>query len=216
MKNSIEEIWKEGFLNEKSLVVPKINDLYNQKSKHVVDNVKRMFRVNLIVIVIMSIILPIIHYFLDALWQGAAASILLLLTARYNKRQIDGIKTLDQGATSFDYLKSFDLWLKDVLSRSDKVVRFYYPLCFLIAISTVLSTWNKQEQLILKTHQKFPDLMFIGDIPLFVLIIVGVITLLMFYFSDKIYKWDVRLMYGGVFGKLEETIAEMENLKQGE
>ena len=216
MKNSIEEIWKEGFLNEKSLVVPKINDLYNQKSKHVVDNVKRMFRVNLVVIVIMSIILLIIHYFLDAIWQGAAASILLLLTAWYNKRQIDGIKTLDQGATSFDYLKSFDLWLKDVLSRSDKVVRFYYPLCFLIAISTVLSTWNKQEQLILKTHQKFPDLMFIGDIPLFVLIIVGVITLLMFYFSDKIYKWDVRLMYGGVFGKLEETIAEMENLKQGE
>ena len=216
MKNSIEQIWKEGFLNEKSLVAPKVNDLYNQKSKHLVDKIKRMFRVNLIDIVIMSIVFPIIHYFLDAIWQGAAASILLLLTAWYNKRLMHRIKTLDQGATSLDYLKSFDRWLKDVLSKSEKIVRFFYPLYFLIATSTVWSAWSKQEELILKTHQKFPDLIFIGNIPLFALIIVGVATLMMFYFSDKIYKWDVRLMYGGVFGKLEETIAEMEELRQGE
>ena len=215
MKNSIEQIWKEGFLNEKSLVAPKVNDLYNQKSKHLVDKIKRMFRVNLIVIVIMSIVFPIIHYFLDAIWQGAAASILLLLTAWYNKRLMHRIKTLDQGATSLDYLKSFDRWLKDVLSKSEKLVRFFYPLYFLIAISTVWSAWSKQEELILKTHQKFQDLIFIGNIPLFALIIVGVATLMMFYFSDKIYKWDVRLMYGRVFDKLEETIAEMEKLKQG-
>lgn len=215
MKNSIEAIWKEGFLNEKSLVAPKINDLYNQKSKHVVDKVKRMFRVNLIAIVIMAIVFPIIHYFLDAIWQGAVASVLLLLTAWYNKQHLHGIKTLDQGATSLDYLKSFDQWLKEVLSKSEKIVRFYYPLCFLVAISTIWSAWNKQEELILKIHQKFPDLIFIGNIPLFALIIVGVITLLMFYFSDKIYKWDVRLMYGRVFGKVEKTIAEMEKLKQG-
>jgi len=202
-------------LSETSFVVPKINDLYNQKSKHVVDKVKRMFRVNLIVIVIMSIVLPIIHYFLDAIWQGAAASILLLLTAWYNKRLMDRIKTLDQGATSLDYLKSFDRWLKDVLSSSEKIVRFSYPLYFLIAMSTIGSAWSKSEKLISETHRKFPDLLFIGNIPLFALIIVGVTTLLMFYFSDKIYKWDVRLMYGGVFGKLEETIAEMEKLKQG-
>ena len=214
MKNSIEEIWKEGFLNEKSLVAPKINNMYNQKSKHVVDKVKRMFRVNLSVIFIMSIVLPIIHYFLDVIWQGVAASIMLLLTAWYSIRQIDNIKTLDQGSTSLDYLKSFDRWLKDVLSRSKKIVRFSYPLYFLIAISTIGSTWNKQEELILKTQQKFPDLIFIGNIPLFAVVIAGVATLLMFYFSDKIYKWDVRLMYGGVFDKLEETIAEMEKLKQ--
>jgi hypothetical protein len=215
MKNSIEQIWKEGFLNEKSLVAPKVNDLYNQKSKHLVDKINRMFRVNLIVIVIMSIVFPIIHYFLDAIWQGAAASILLLLTAWYNKWLMHSIKTLDQGATSLDYLKSFDRWLKDVLSKSEKLVRFFYPLYFLIAISTVWSAWSKQEELILKTHQKFQDLIFIGNIPLFALIIVGVATLMMFYFSDKIYKWDVRLMYGRVFDKLEETIAEMEKLKQG-
>ncbi|MES2848992.1 MAG: hypothetical protein V4685_08050 [Bacteroidota bacterium] len=214
MKNSIEAIWKEGFLNEKSLVAPKINSLYNQKSMHLVDKIKRMFMVNLIIIVITAIVFPVIYYFLDATRQGTAASVLLLLTAWYNKRQIDNIKTLDQGATSLDYLKSLDCWLKQVLLKSEKIARFSYPLYILIAMSTIWSAWNKQG-LTMKIHQKFPDLIFIDNIPLFALITAGVTIVLMFCFSGKIYKWEVRLMYGRVFGKLKETIAEMEKLRQG-
>jgi hypothetical protein len=214
MKKSIEEIWKEGFLNEKSLVAPKINDLYNQKSIYVVDKVKRMFRINLIAIVSMSIVYPIMHYFLDAIWQGVAISVLLLLTAWYSNRKMHNLNTLDQGATSLDYLKSFDRRLKDVFSRSEKIVRFSYPLYFLIAMSSMWSAWNKGP-ITSKMYQKYPDVIFIGSVPLFVWIIAGVATLLMLYFSGRIYRWEVRLMYGRVFDKLEETIAEMEKLKQG-
>jgi hypothetical protein len=211
MENSIENIWKQGFLNESSLVVPKINDLYNQKSMHVVDSVKRTFRMNQIVIVAMAIVIIIMHYFVDALWQGSIASVLLLLTALYINRLIHSIDTLDQGATSFDYLKSIDLWLKDVLFKSEKLARFIYPLNLLIALSTIWSAWDKQGQT-LKIHQKYPDI----NIPLFALIITGVSVLLMFSFSAKIYQWEVRMMYGRVFGKLKETIADMEKLKQEE
>jgi hypothetical protein len=213
MKNSIELIWKEGFLNEKSLVAPKINDLYNQKSKHLVDKVKRMFRVNFVINFILAIVIPIGYYFLGIIWHGAVASVLILLITWYGKRQIDSIKTLDQGATSLDYLKSLDRWLKDVFSRSEKIARFYYTLCFLISISTIGSAWNKSEELVPETDRNFPYSIFLGNIPLVALIIAGVATLLMFYFSDRIYKWDVRLMYGSVFDKLKETIEEMEKLK---
>ncbi len=74
MENSIETIWKEGFLNEKRLVAPKINDLYNQKSKHLVDKMERTFRVNIIIVIGLSIVIPVIYYFLDVIWQGLAAS----------------------------------------------------------------------------------------------------------------------------------------------
>ena len=215
MKNSIEVIWKEGFLNEKSLVAPQINDLYNQKSKGLVDKMKRMYRVNLIALVVMAIVFPIWYYFLDAFWQGIAASVLLLLTAWYSKRQKRSIKTLNQGATSLEYLKSFDRWLKDSMSKNEKVLRFTYPLYFLIAMSTIGSAWNKSEKPIAEIRRNFPDLIFVGNFPLFALIIAGIATLLILYFSKRIYRWDVRLVYGRVFGKLEETIAEMEKLKQG-
>lgn len=215
MKNSIETIWKEGFLHEKSLVAPRINDLYNRKSMHLVDKMKRRFKANIVAMVSLAIVFPVIHYFLDASWQGVAASLLLLLTAAYNQRQLQGIKRLDPGATSLVYLRSFDRWLADVLSRSGKIARFIYPVYFLIAISTVWSAWSKQEALILKMQQQFPNMTIIGGVPLSVVIIIGVATMLMGYFSTKIYKWDVRLMYGDVFRKLEGTIAEMEKLKQG-
>jgi hypothetical protein len=214
MKKSIETIWKEGFLNEKSLVAPKINDLYNQKSKHVVDKMKRTFRINLIIVITFSIVIPIIYYFVGVIWHGVAASVLILVTTWYGKMQMNGLNALDQGATSLDYLKSFDRWLKNVFSRSEKIARIYYTLCFVIAISTMGAAWNENEELVSATHRKFPGLIFIGGIPLVALIIGGVATLLMFYFSDRIYRWDVRLMYGGVFDKLEETIAEMETLKE--
>ena len=214
MKNSIEEIWKEGFLNEKSLVAPKINDLYNQKSKDLVDKMKRMYKINLIALVGMAIVFPIWYYFLDVIWQGVAISILMLLTVWYSKRQKRNFKTLDHGATSLDYLKSFDRLLKDSLSKGEKVLRFTYPLYFLIAISVMWSAWNKGP-ITSKMYQKYPDVIFIGSVPLFAWIIAGLATLLMLYFSGRIYRWDVRLMYGRVFDKLEETIAEMEKLKQG-
>ena len=214
MEKSIEAIWKEGFLNEKSLVAPKINDLYNQKSKALVEKMKRMYRNNLIALVIMAIVFPIWYYFMDAVWQGVAISILMLLTVWYSKRQKRGFKTLDHGATSLDYLKSFDRLLKDALSKGEKVLRFTYPLYFLIAMSILWSAWNKGP-LTSKMYQKYPDVIFIEGVPLFVWIIVGVATLLMLYFSGRIYRWEVRLMYGRVFDKLEETIAEMEKLKQG-
>lgn len=200
MENSIETIWKEGFLQEHRLVTPRVNDLYNRKSIHLVDRMKRRLRLNLILIVVLAVLFPVMGFFMQVIWQGVAASILLFLTAGYNKRQIDRIKTLDQGATSFDYLQSFERWLKDVLSRSVKIARFSYPLYFLIAISTVWSAWNEQTG---------------GELTVAGGIIVAMATLVVFYFSDRIYQWDVRLMYGRVFRKLERTIAEMEKLKQG-
>ena len=214
MKNSIEVIWKEGFLNEKSLVAPKINDLYSQKSKDLVDKMERMYKINLIAIVSMSIVFPIWYYFLDAIWQGVAISILMLLTVWYSIRQKRSIKTLDHGATSLDYLKSFDRILKDALSRGEKVLRFTYPLFFLIAMSTMWSAWDKGP-ITSKMYLEYPDVIFIGSVPLFAWLIAGVATLLMLYFSDRIYRWDVGLIYGRVFRKLEETIAEMEKLKEG-
>lgn len=211
MKNSIEVIWKEGFLNEKSLVAPKINDLYNQKSKDLVDKMKRMYRINLILTVILAIVFPIMDYFMDVIWQGVATSLLLLLSVWYSIRQKRSMKTLDHGATSLEYLKSFDRLLNERLSRGEKVFRFTYPLYFLIAISIMYSAWDKGE-LTSKMYQKFPDVLFIGSVPLFAWIIAGVATILTYYFSGRMYRWDVRLMYGRLFDKLEETIAEMEEL----
>ncbi len=215
MKKSIEAIWKEGFLNEKSLVAPKVNDLYNQRSKDLVDKIERMTKINSVALIAMAVICPVtMYYFLDMTWQGVAISILFLVVVWYSKRQRPGIRTLDHGATSFDYLKAFDRRIKDAVSQNEKVLRFIYPLFFLISVSMLWPKWSKGT-FISEIYQKYPDMIFIGSVPLFAWIIAGIGTLLIFYFSPGIYRWDVGLVYGRIFKKLEETIAEMEVLKQG-
>lgn len=199
MKNSIEVIWKEGFLNEKSLVAPKINDLYNQKSNHLFHRVRRIFIVNYVIILTIAIVLPILYTFIGFFWHGAIASVLLALTAAYYsyyQQQIIGIGSLNQGATTLDYLKSFEGWLTNVLATSKKIARITYPIYCLVALSIIWTVWSKQRE----------------NDSLFTIGIVGVIIFLVFLFSDRIYKWELGFMYGRVLRKLKETIAEMEQL----
>ncbi|MES2829232.1 MAG: hypothetical protein V4687_13805 [Bacteroidota bacterium] len=212
MENTIETIWKQGFVDESSLMAPKINDLYNKKSMHVVDKMKRMLRINLIAMLVMAIVFPVMYYFLDVIWQGFAASVLVLFTAWYTRKLMARIRAIDQGASSLDYLKSVDQWITEVIFSSEKIVRFLYPLYFLIAYSAIWSTLKNQE-LLAKWQHKYPQVTFIEQLPMLFLITGAVVALLLFYFSDRIYRYDVRLMYGKVFCKLKSTIAEMEELR---
>ena len=63
MRKTIEATWREGFLNSDALVAPKVNDLYTRKSRHIVDRIQRMLRINEIAITIGA---PIMWVFLGA------------------------------------------------------------------------------------------------------------------------------------------------------
>ena len=211
MENSIETIWKQGFLDESSLVAPKVNDLYNKKSIHVVDTIKRRMKFNRKFVLIAAFVIPIMYYFMDALWQGLVISLLFLFRVWYAKSIMDSTKILDQGATSYEYLKLFDKWLKDIFSRVETLARLTNTLIVPLAMSATWTAWSKAG-VILKWTQKHPDL----NIPLIAIIITIVLTIPAFYFSAKINKFDIRLVYGRLFDRLEETIADMEKLKQGQ
>jgi hypothetical protein len=54
----------------------------------------------------------------------------------------------------------------------------------------------------------------IYGIPTFMWIIALGIAVSMYVFGGKIYTWDVNLVYGRVFQKLDELIADIEELKK--
>ena len=45
------------------------------------------------------------------------------------------------------------------------------------------------------------------------LVPVALISLILWLFGDRIYQWDLSMVYGGVLKKLETLIAEMEELR---
>lgn len=213
MEKSIETIWKEGFLSEDLLVAPKINDLYNQKSMSIIEKIKRMMRINIIAIVILSLVVLIWWYFLDVFYIGVLVFLLLNAFALFAKKQMDRMREVDQAASSYDYLKSFQGWIRTSMDNNTRVMRLFYPMMFLAAMAT---TWfsNDNESVLTEFFaNRFPELAAWAGIPVVLLVAVFTVAAVMAFFADKIYRLDVNLVYGQVFKKLDEIILDMEELR---
>ncbi|MBJ6367989.1 hypothetical protein [Snuella sedimenti] len=217
MEKSIEDIWKEGFLESDALVAPKINKLYNKKSIHVIDKFKRMFKINLIAIIAFSFIFLIISFFIGIPITGVIFFVTLSVLVFINKELLNNLEKVDLGASSYQYLKAFNQWKNKQIAINKKISKFLYPIIFL---SMILGFWFKDaegmplgERLVNEVLKGFPDIYLIYGIPVVGIVIALLILVLLAFFGDRIYKWDLNIIYGRVFKKLEELIADIENLR---
>lgn len=216
MEKSIENIWKEGFLKKDALIAPKINNLYNQKSIHIIDKFKRMFKINLIAIVAFSFVFLIVSVFVGIPWMGIIFFIALSVLVFINKKLLNDLEKIEKGVSSYQYLKAFNDWIKKQVSINVKVSRFLYPIIFL---SFLIGFWFKEaegmplgERLVNEILYGFPDVYLVFGIPLLGIVIVIIILILLATFGGRIYKWDLNIVYGRVFKKLEQLLADMEHL----
>ena len=216
MEKSIENIWKEGFLKSDALLAPKINNLYNKKSIHIIDKFKRMFKINLIAVIAFSFVFLIISYFVGIPWMGILFFITMNLLVIVNKKLLNGLEKIDKGISSYQYLKAFNLWINSQMSINKKIATYLYPIIFM---SFIIGFWFKDEEgiflgnkLVNEVLIGFPDVYLIFGIPLIVIVIVGIICALLALFGGKIYQWDVNIVYGRIFRKLKVLLTDMESL----
>ncbi|WP_452226841.1 hypothetical protein [Lacinutrix cladophorae] len=217
MERSIETIWKQGFLKSNALVAPKINDLYNQKSIHIIAKFKRMFKINLIAIVAFSFIFLVISFFIGIPITGIIFFVTLSVLVVINKRLLNDLEKIDLGASSYQYLKAFNQWKNKQITVNIKISRVFYPIIFL---SMILGFWFKDaegvplgERLVDEILLGFPDTYLLFGIPVIGISIVVLILGLLAFFGDRIYKWDLNMVYGRVFKKLEELMKDIESLR---
>jgi hypothetical protein len=118
MEKSIESIWKQGFLENDAMVAPKLNNLYNQKSIHIIDKFKRMFKINLNALVIFSFFVLVVSFFVKIPVMGVLMFILFNVIVIVNKRLLKGLNDIDKNVSSYQYLKSFDTWLNSLVIAS--------------------------------------------------------------------------------------------------
>ncbi|MBU2921132.1 hypothetical protein KO504_07235 [Winogradskyella psychrotolerans] len=217
MEKSIENIWKEGFLKSDALVAPKINNLYNQKSIHIIDKFKRMFKINLIAIVAFSFAFLVVAFIIGIPITGIIFFVTLSVLVVINKRLLNDLEKIDIGISSYQYLKAFNQWINKQVSINKRFSRFLYPIIFM---SLVLGFWFKDaegmplgERLVGEILVGFPDTYLIFGIPLIGIVIVAVILVLLFLVGGRIYKWDLNIVYGRLFKKLEELMTDIESLR---
>jgi hypothetical protein len=217
MEKSIENIWKEGFLKSDALVAPKINNLYTQKSIHIIDKFKRMFKINLIAIVVFSLAFLIVSFIIGIPITGIIFFVTLSVLVFINKKLLNDLEKIDLGISSYQYLKAFNQWINKQVSINKRFSRLLYPIIFM---SLVLGFWFKDaegmplgERLVGEILFGFPDTYLIFGIPLIGIIIVAVIIGLLVLVGGRIYKWDLNIVYGRLFKKLEELMTDIESLR---
>ena len=94
-----------------------------------------------------------------------------------------------------------------------KLYSVFYPVLFL-GIMLQLRFSDIGLEAISGFVNAFPETLMILATPMVLLIPIAVISWLLFYFAAPIYKADMYTLYGRVLSKLDEIIADMEELRK--
>ena len=209
MEKSIESIWKKGFLNSNAVVGPQINNLFEKKSTHLIDKFKKMVRNNLIAIVVGSILVVPISYFVGIPAMGIGLFFIANSIVLINRRLEKTLLKIDVHENCYDYLKHFNKWLDESIKLNSKMARIYYPLIFL---SMIAGFWFSNDiQSILESPNQ---IYFYEGIPVFWVTGALIISTTLYFFGGKIYEFDLYIAYGRILKKLNELLKDMETLKE--
>ncbi|MDC6390656.1 hypothetical protein PP182_18360 [Maribacter sp. PR1] len=209
MEKSIETIWKEGFLDTESLIAPKVNNLYDKKSLHIMAKFKKMFLNNIRGIIIVSSLLFMGAYFAGALLAGSIVLIMMLYIAYTAYNELKNLEKIDKGQSSYLFLKSFKVWIDQSIERYGKMYRIVYPI---LILTFYFGIWFSDSLIDVRQKVSAHSDLFFG-LHLGTTIFVLTFALLMSIFSKSIHRKDVKTMYGGILNKLNSSIAEMEDLR---
>jgi hypothetical protein len=199
-------------LDPDALVAPKVNDLYSRKSTHIVDRIQRMLRINQIAIVIGAPIvwvsfsavgIPYTGAIMWASWTG-----LVVVRRLYIAKFAAPDNTLD----SYQYLKAFQRWLKDRMTRSRRLQRHLYAVTFL-ALAIGIGASAGGQQLIRVFVESNADMRLIDGVPLVLIAAVVATAIAVEMLGGIIFDFDVMAGYRSVFRKLDQMVAEMEELR---
>ena len=130
----------------------------------------------------------------------------------YGRRQMNELKKIDTNVSSYQYLKLVDQLLKEQISKNIRLSRIFYPASF-IAACLIIWFSDGRVQIMERFLAKYPEQYMIAGVPMYFIVGMLLVTLLMVLFADKIYKWDIRIICGRADEKLEEIIADLEELR---
>jgi hypothetical protein len=202
MDKSIEEIWSNGFQNNKYLIPPVIVDLYNKKSILTVDKLKSNSKKDnwsIIPIAIMALIFFIIN---SKLILGIYISALMLSMFFLNRKQLEFLDTINTNESCFHYLKKLQKLIKKNVKFYTRLLGIGFPLFAYVGFCIFILESNQYEY-ILESYS-FKKRLITSIIILTSSSFIGIVS----------YRLSNYLIYGRLIKKIDEMIDELDLLKK--
>lgn len=214
MEKSIENIWEKGFMAEDAIVAPRINNLYELKSRNIMDQMGRLYKWNMIGLYVFALFMAVYSLLMGLpIWLMLLLIILFVAPAVYSRNQMKTRQPKDQFSNVYDYMKSFNDWLEAKITRNIKLARYYYPMSVILAGCMIWFAPHR-ERTIEKLLIEYPDMPMVFGMPLYFILPILSLALIMGIFAKRIYRVDVGLIYGRALSKLKELISDLEELRK--
>ena len=202
MDKSIEEIWSKGFQDEKYLIPPILNDLYNKKSILTVDKLKSVSKKDNWSIIPLSIITLIFFIIKSKLLFGLYISALMLSLFFLNRKKLKFLNTINTSQSCFQYLGKLQEMIKNNMKFTTRLLGIGLPFFGYVGLCIFIFESNT-ENFILETYSS-KQLLIKSIIILMSLSVIGIIS----------FRLTNYLVYGRLIKKIDEMIDELNLLKK--
>ena len=200
MENSIETIWTKGFLKEETLAAPRINNLYQKKSKLLIEKLKRTYRIDNRSIIPLAILSIIGFSAVGQFFLGLYVMALMLGMFLLNKKKLASLERISIDTTSYEYLLKYREMFLQLKRFYTGLLGFGLPIAAIIGY--IIFFWNSP---VLNDFLKLKVIYIIG-------ILLG-LSLILSALGVIAYRLSLKLIYGGFIQKLDEMIADMNELR---
>jgi len=202
MEKSIESIWTQGFLNQGDLLAPKINKLYKQKSNLVIEKYKRTCRTDNIFLIPMALIFGAGFSYAGHIDIGIYGMVLIISLFFMNRKKLKTLDAVDLKTDCYKYLVNFRKGIKELMAYSSRLLIFGFPL---VVLPTYWMFFRKMEM-----YHKF-----IAKVDtIYIVLFVVIIALVLSAFGFMALKFSAKVVYGNMIKKMDEMIADMEELRK--
>lgn len=205
MEKSIEKIWNEAFIKEEALIAPKINNLYNQKSKSIIAKIKRTYEIDNKGLIPMAIIVAVGMTLFSEAIIGFYGAFLIVCLYFFNSNLLKKFNTIDVTSDNLTYLKKYKSIINIIMKATKKLFVFAIPVAVLSIFALAFSI--KENSFLSKFISSDTSLLKIIGVGFLVAIVVSIIGRIVYTASTKI-------LYANLISKLDAIIIEMEDLKK--
>lgn len=199
MENSIENIWSKGFLKDETLLAPKITNLYNQKSKLLLDQFKRTYSLDNNSSIPLAVIVAVGFGLFNYIILGLYLMLIFLGLFFINRKLLRKLERIKITSTSYHYLLEYQKTIKGIIKFYTKLVGIGFPILILIGY------W-----LFFKDTAIYSDFLKNETYVIVLIVLAGAAGLSLICLLA--YRLTSELVYGKYIRKLDDIIRDMKEL----
>lgn len=201
MEKSIEQIWNTGFLKDDKLLAPKINNLYNKKSRLLIEKLKRTYTIDNKSIFPLAVVIFAVSAFFEHYLLGIYIALLLLAMFFLNRKKLRELEKISILNSNYEYLLEYRQMLEAIKSFYTKFLALVLPVAGMIGYYLYFRNTAMFNKFLLQ------------DLWLQLSIILG-IAILLAVIGVGAYRITAGIVYGSFLKKMNELIADMKELRK--